>query len=353
MATVKQSAYSYAVRGNDTAKGQDPNASYWSTFNPFSQFSSSNPVDRIPEWLDKLPVNISRDTKYLIWKATALSLLATAIVGGGRLLLHTDKVNKVRKNDAPGHKLNSQLNASFEMSDTPKTWMPKNPEECTDDSGNTEEQIKTAADWWGAAIPGGIAVIVGALAYAATDAWADKRKGEILKKRMEGKSNYLKDLIVARGQNARGTLTPDEYSKALLRPDFEENGVQYKEGALNKRAVDKWTDSIPLFLGTIGAALFAVTAYGSYKYHEANNPNNIRYRAYKKGLEEYAAIRSRSNPLTIGVAGNQIFNRIDEPPAPNKKVRMGLRMNLEPEAKGAVSPELLLDDKHTPVSVTI
>jgi hypothetical protein len=341
--------YSYAVQGNNIKAGEDPKASYWSTFNPFSQLSTSNPVDRVPKWWNDLPFFSDPDTKYLAWKATALSLLAAGIVGGGRLLLHMGKVDNVRKNDAPGHQLKSQLNSAFEMRDpvpaatADGTALPK-PEDHVYEEGNEKiaSQQKQGTDWKGLAIPGSIALLAGALTYYAVDSWADQRKGEILKKRTEGKSDYLKNLIVARGRNARGTLTPEELETALNRPDFETQGEQVKQGSFDKNAVDHWTDVFWPVAGLIGAAIFATTAYGSYKYHEANNINNIKYKAYKKGLEEYAAIRSQSNPLTVGTANSNIFRRIDN--------------NTPAVSGGKVPPvqnELLLDDRHTPVSITI
>jgi len=328
---------------------KDPKASYWSTFNPFSQLSTSNPVDRVPEWWDKyIPIS-DRDTRYLAWKATALSLLAASIVGGGRLLLHMGKVDDVRKNDAPGHQLKSQLNTAFEVRDA----VPNVPNKqkanrmVAEDYEQGDEKIaslqKHATDWKGVAIPGGIALIAASLAYAATDSWADKRKGEILKKRIEGKNNYMKNLVVARGRNARGVLTPEEMAEALSRPDFEGQAEQVKQASVNKTAVDHWTDVFWPAAGLIGAVIFATTAYGSYKYHEANNINNIKYKAYKKGLEEYAAMRSQSNPLTVGTANSNMFDRIDRDDA-----------QAAPERKEKPrQAELLLEDRHTPVSVTI
>lgn len=347
---IKTGGYSYAVRGDNIAKGEDPNASYWSTFNPFSQLLTTNPKDRVPEWWDKYVPISDPDTRYLAWKAAALSLLTAGVIGGGRLLLHMGKVDNVRKNDAPGHQLESQLNASFEMRDAvppapiAKAKNVKSEDDDEEEDGNEKvaSQRKQSTDWTGLAIPGAIALLAGALTYAGVDAWADQRKGEILKKRTEGKSNYLKNLIVARGRNARGTLTPEELEATLNRPDFEGQAEQLKQGSLEKGAADNWSETIWPAVGLVASALFAVTAYGSYKYHEANNINNIKYKAYKKGLEEYAAMRSQSNPLTVGTANSNLFHRIDaNAPA-------------EPKSKAApVQTELLLDDRHTPISITI
>ena len=334
---IKNASLSYTT---DASQG-----SWLSTINPLSQLSTSNKPDYMPEWWDKYIPASSPDTRYLLWKSAVMSLMAAAIVGGGRLIQHIGKVNEIRQTDQPGHALNNQMGSSFEMTSVAKKKKKKKGGWfSSDDDDETEEdrQLKTAAeDWLGVAVPTGAALLTAALTYAATDAWADKRKGEILQDRVANKNDYLKKLIIARARNAKGKLTERDLRKALRRPDFEDAEIQIKQGA------NDTSSSISAAVGLLALGLLGVTTYGSYKYFEANNPNNIKYKAYKKGLEEYAATRSNKTPLTVGSSDAEIFKKIDETDeTPEELARKKKKLQ-----EGATP--LLLEDKHTPVSITL
>lgn len=52
-------------------------------------------------------------------------------------------------------------------------------------------------------------------------------------------------------------------------------------------------------LGLLVAALTAASGVGAYKYFSASDPDNIRYKAMKKGLREYARSKSMRTPISI------------------------------------------------------
>jgi hypothetical protein len=47
------------------------------------------------------------------------------------------------------------------------------------------------------------------------------------------------------------------------------------------------------------AGLTATSAVGAYKYFHASDPEQIKYKAYKKALETYAKQKTQHTPLTV------------------------------------------------------
>lgn len=306
---IKQS-YSYT----DSNKG-----SWFQLFNPLSQVIGDTP-DRVPTWTSQLPFG-SDSAKYLALKTGACALLAAAVVGGGRLLQHINSIGKLREKDAPGRNLASDLNYSYALGTDTKQKKRNRFEESaagavtdlvsdgakaiTKSAGVVEESLP-------AVLPLGAMLIASGLAYKSVDGWANARKDRILSKRIDGKNRYLKQLIVARAQNAKSPLTQEELNVATTRPDFEAEPLQAKQGSLQKCSLeDNREHGVQAGIGLAAAALLAASAIASYKYAEATDPENLKFRAYKKGLHEYAAQRGKSVPLTVVPENSGLFDKID------------------------------------------
>jgi hypothetical protein len=72
--------------------------------------------------------------------------------------------------------------------------------------------------------------------------------------------------------------------------------VYTKAASQNKEALIP--QSVQLF-GALTSAVILASAIGSYAYTSAGDENNLKYKAYKKALKEYAKNKSGITPITV------------------------------------------------------
>lgn len=117
---------------------------------------------------------------------------------------------------------------------------------------------------------------------------------------------------------------------------------------------------------TLAALALMTSWYGSHKYFSATNENNIKFKAFKKGLNEYAKTKALATPITtLPADAQEYFKAIDEGvPATSDGTPVESAPTVQPEipqspsieASKAVmrtAPTVLDDDMNKPISVTI
>jgi hypothetical protein len=117
---------------------------------------------------------------------------------------------------------------------------------------------------------------------------------------------------------------------------------------------------------TLAALALLTSWYGAHTYFSATNENNIRFTAFKKGLNEYAKTKALATPITtLPADAQEYFKAIDEGvPATSDGTPVESAPTVQPEipqspsieASKAVmrtAPTVLDDDMNKPISVTI
>lgn len=294
-------AYDYM---NDTNKGigtrviAGPDGSVVSLFNPASGLTGGK--DYVPaKWIDLvqkfIPGEAGKTTAHLTAKGGAMALLAAGLVGSYRLGKHLKDLGDIDKSDRPGKGMAGQLSTTFEG----------------DLSGEGDEQKKaastqsnpydiyspgnfTAQNLTATAIPIGTLLLAAGLTYKGVDSVFDKIRNKRLDKAIDQKEQAVKKLITARAQLAKGSQSM-EGAEAATAP-LKDSAIYTKEAAQEKVALIP--ETVQLF-GTLSAAVLLASAIGAYSYAGAADENNIKYKAYKKALKEYAKAKSGMSPITM------------------------------------------------------
>ena len=315
MTKLNKTATNYST----TWDSENGKGSLLSTINPLSQVMMG--VDYVPGWLMKA-TPFSPTATHLAFKSALLAAAAAAAVGGSRYLLHREKMDELKKRDNPGSQLKGNLGTTFEFP------IAELAEE--DPSGKQaappKPQPKTAGmagNVFATVVPSAIALAAAAISYQQVDKWAEDRKARILTNAVEGKSKALQNLVALRARIPQGLVTPQEYDSTM--GSLKGSDLYIKEGSAKKAAADSNEGALNSFnrLGNAGLAIFGLlgaaallgTGYGAYTYFSAANPANIRYRALKAGLDEYAKQKAAMTPITMmPVDTDKIVKKLDGTP---------------------------------------
>ena len=304
--------------------------SYLNTFNPLSSVMGG--IDRIPESYVKLfpKTTEGRQAAHTTFKAGAVGLLAAGLVGGYRALQHYDEMDELEEADRPGKELASQLSTTFSGD--------LKPEKKTASGRVPNTGVLTWSNFFGTAMPLSAALLAASLAYRGTDNYFDKKRNAALDKSIASKEDAIKQLIATRARIAKGVGTQQEIADATS--DLADKDVYTKDASLNKKALLGLNDLFQHF-GAATAAVIIASALGSYAYTSASDENNIKYKAYKKGLQEYAKNKSGITPITIAPANAKgYFDYINGD------------KDLE-EVSPRNQPEINSDDLNKPISISI
>lgn len=278
--------------------GSGYDVSYKNTFNPVSAAFSGG--DKIAEWATNM--GLPPEAAYIAFKSGACALLAAGIAGGIRTMQHMTRVAEIENDkDDPANKLKKQIGTTFKgplgktaeekpvapSGEPAKVVIPMPPPTSMDNVTNV-------------VIPTAATILAAVGAWKGVDALADKRRNRVLTASITKKDDILKQLIAIRAKAAKGTATPAEIKAALGASDAE----QYiKQASLDKKEADDLLDSaVRKFLSGSGAIILALgltAAGGSYAYFSRSDPNNIKYKAMKKGLAEYAKSKALDTPISI------------------------------------------------------
>ena len=313
--------------------------SYLNTFNPLSSVFGG--VDKVPASFMKLfpDTTEGKSTAHMVFKSGAVGLLAAALVGGYRAAKHTDEMEALEDADRPAKNLAGQLSTTF--SGDLMTKKKKKQDKKASTGGRIRSPgIFTWQNFFGTAIPMGAALLASSLAYNAADSYYDKKRNEALDKAIAAKETAIKQLIATRARMAKGLGTEQELAEATK--DIDDKDVYIKGASLNKQALFGANDLVQHF-GATTAAIILASALGSYAYTSASDENNIKYKAYKKALREYAKNKSGITPITIMPTDSKdYFEYIDGSDDAAKKKEQPVR----------ALPELDVDSLNKPISVS-
>lgn len=257
----------------------------------------------VPQWwLDRYPGH--EQGAALAFKAGAGALLAAGLIGGYRLLRHEDELIDIEDADRPGKDLVDQISTTFQGNLLPNRKKQKKVA--------TEVPADNTFSWFTlgqTAIPVGAVVLSAALAYKGVDAAMDAHRNYKLDKAISNKENLVKQLITTRARIAKGTATEDEVT-GVIQP-LVDAGLYMKSAS--KKVAGLGLDPAVQGVGLIGSAIVLASAIGAYSYASASDENNLKYKAYKKALREYAKAKAGMTPITVAPAdGSSYFKYIDE-----------------------------------------
>ena len=273
-----------------------------------------NPVSFLQGGGDKIPESLAAltpDNPELAWMAAkvgAVGLIAAALAGGYRLTHYVADKKSVMDVDNPNKytarsldtTITSPLKAGQRKSAALVDWPDK--------TDVTRNALYVAVPLLAAAT----GVIGG---YKIADNLADNSRQRMIDKGIADKTRRLNALIQARARLPKGTITDAELDEVLA-----------KNANLTKTAKkDRYKDTDTPFmtklissLGLLTLAVTGVTAYGAYRKSKANNENNIKYKAVKKGLDAYTREKSSQTPLTVAPEDSRAyFDSIDQGKASN------------------------------------
>ena len=346
------------------AWGDSPKGSYLNTFNPLSQLIGG--TDRIPEWWVKgfFPnTEGGHRAAHITFKAGADAILAAALIAGYRGINYANRMAELQKSDNPANGMKSQLSTTFAGSLEPKK---KKKQQQKKEASVNELRTPDIISWGNtlsSSIPLGAVLIATSLAYKGADDYFDKKRNKALDVAIANKETVLKRLMKTRSRLAKGNASDREVLGALN--GMSDDDLYVKEASQTKKADlgDAWDtgrEAVRITtsgLATLSCLILGAAAVGSYAYFSKGNENNIRYRAMKDGLKEYARVKSGYTPVNIIPTKSQnFFSSIDEPSAAAPKEKAKKKEAEETAASsGAVrnEPSLLTDTYNKPISLTL
>ena len=302
---------------NDTQSGAGtrviagPQGSVGSLFNPASGLTGG--VDWVPQgYIDfvqkYIPGDAGKTTAHLTMKGGAMALLAAGLVGGYRAARHIGDLRSIDKADRPSKDMASDLSTTFEgnLSGEEKKQKKAASEEPGPydivSPGNFTTQNLTAT-----ALPVGTFLLAAGLTYKGVDTLFDKLRNKRLDKAIAKKEQAVKRLIAARAQVAKGAQSMDA-AEAAVAP-ISDNQIYTKAASQEKAAVIP--ETVQLF-GALSTAVILASAIGSYAYTSASDEDNLKYKAYKKALKEYAKAKTGMTPITMAPSdSSEYFASID------------------------------------------
>ena len=278
--------------------GSTPEYSYLNTFNPVSAITGGG--DRVPEWAMNLtPGNPTAG--YMAAKAGAVALLAAGLVGGYRAVKHFNRMSDMAEKNNPAKQLETQLGTTFNTTMKSKTAsggrvVPK----------PNVFSVPTAVS---VAVPLGAMLLAAAGSYKAVDSWADGRRNKKLDASMEAKSNAIKELMLARAKIPRGRLDDKSYNAAITAANSAD---AYSKEARRDDMPTAAFRGVVAGAGLLGIAIFGASAVGAHSYFKKTDEENLKYKAAKKGLREYAKLKTSMTPVTtIPTDAKKYFEEID------------------------------------------
>ena len=307
--TTKENLTEFWNYINDTKNGvgtrvvAGPHGSKASLFNPASGLTGG--VDWVPQnYIDfvqkYIPGQAGATTAHMTMKAGAMALLAAGLVGGYRTVRHIKDLGSIEAANRPGKDLSGQLSTTF----------------AGDLSGEDDEQKKaaslrktaqenkvteimspgnfTAQNLTATALPIGTLLLAAGLAYKGVDTVFDEIRNKRLDNAIAEKDKAIKQLITARAQIAKGSQNIGAVDSAIA--PIADKDIYTKAASQDKIAVIPETVQL---VGTLSAAMLLASAIGSYSYTSAGDENNLKYKAYKKALQEYAKAKSGITPITV------------------------------------------------------
>jgi len=268
-----------------------------------------NPVSGIMGGVDYVPGSVlkafgagNESMAHSAFKTGAIGLLAASLIGGYRASQHAGEMRDLKNADRPGRGLASQVSTTFSGKLSGKKRKKKQEKTAAEVLPTNNFTVDTLMK---SALPTGALLLASSLAYRAVDETMDARRNKQLDKAIAAKEDAIKNLITTRARVAKGTAN-DEDIKSAIRPLTGDN-IYVKEAAAN--LVGRGVQTA----GVLASAIVLASALGAYAYTSAGDENNLKYKAYKKALKEYAKNKSGMTPITIAPTdAGSYFADIDE-----------------------------------------
>lgn len=265
----------------------------------------------------------------LLFHVGALALTAAAITGAARGITYLKDKHRIEnaEESGPGSIGNNAVN-------TFKIDMGIPGKNATEDNKNTTDYITNNTDafsfktFFEGTLPVAATILGSALAYKAVDSWADSRIKKILDDKVRAKDVVYKDLLKARAKAGKGSLTEEEFKRVTEAADNIAGTT--KQASISSSAV--------MLLGLLATGTFTGALLATNKYFSETDENNIQYKAYRDGINQYIKSKSLRSPVRLDIENKEIFNVLDAK---------------DTDSKAKDLPEYDIVDKHTPISITL
>lgn len=245
------------------------------TINPFSKIFGNDQPQYVPKFLIDSSKSLSKDKDWTSNKAAKMAHVFTKVLGAGvaagglfallRLGAHTidmDKINMAGK--TAGQDLQKQYSKPVAALMTPPKKHPGVQDQNLQKSAAMDPYASTLAT-----LPPIAALLAAGIAFKKADQYADRKEQEELNNNI---ANTLKDI---------NTIGISNVKKV--------RGVTDQKGKSVKKQASQRIPAAASFLALLlsGAGIAA-----GYHVQRAYDPATIKYKALKKGLQEYAKARS-------------------------------------------------------------
>lgn len=302
-------------------KAKDDKPSYLQTFlNPFALMIGADVP--YPKAFSSL-VPTSPRTGGLLFHAGALALTAAAITGAARGLAYL-KDKKELEDETLYQAIGKNTVNTFDVNmNSKKASSSKNNTAYI----NNDVDMFSFKTFFEGALPVSATILGSALAYKAVDNWADKRIKSIIDRKVQEKDSIYKNLIRARAKAGKGILTEEEFNKVTGEADAVVGAT--KTATLGASAV--------MLLGLLATGTFAGSLFASKKYFKDTDDNNIKYKAYREGINQYIKSKALKSPVHVNIENKNIFDDLDIKDSETNKNKQ----------------EYDIVDKHTPISITL
>lgn len=244
--------------------------------------------------------------------------LGVGMTGVGKLMAYTARRRGIGENDNPVAGMQSKLNMTFDPFSNVKTAAAQPTKKEDKPWALPFPALASKKTFASVALPLLAVAATAGITDTLVDSWTENRDAKRISEKLNRRSALTNDLFIARAKNARGRLSDDEYKKLENRIMAENIGIPKQAAA--KKYEDGLIDSgaglvrkLVAGTGMLAAGILAASAIGSYYWTDRSDPNNIRYRAMKKGLKEYAKGKAAMSPITIAEPSDKLLEAIDGP----------------------------------------
>ena len=294
---------------------------FLNTLNPVSRiFGWEDDTKRSRQWVPSWAVKQAQKLGLDKNKAAKMGHVFTKVIGGGlaigglvallRLGAHYADMDKI---NIAGHTARQKLKKQYQRQTDPllqsEQQKAQSPTQQQMDQAALDllenPQVKKEAAWdpyavANATIPPAVALLAAMAAYSSTDKLADKLQAKKLNKQINSTLSDINTIGLDNIRTVRGVKKqPQEQVKA-------QPVVKNASGQLSS-AVGLITLLLAAGSGTIG-----------FQLQRAYDPNTIKYKALKKGIQEYNKIRSTQRLFKAQPIDKGLLKTLDPQPKQGK-----------------------------------
>lgn len=298
---------------------------FLNTLNPVSRiFGWEDDTKRSRQWVPQWAIKQAQKLGLDKTKAAKMGHVFTKVIGGGavigglvallRLGAHYADMDKI---NIAGHTAGQKLKKQYQRQTDPLLQPQNDPIGQDSVQAPTQKQPDAVADLqqnptvaknaaWdpyavaNATIPPAVALLAAMAAYSSTDKLADKLQAKKLNKEIDSTLADINTIGLNNIRTVRGVKNQPQQQPA------EEPVVKNASGQLSS-AVGLITLLLAAGSGTIG-----------FQLQRAYDPNTIKYKALKKGIQEYNKIRSTERLFKAQPINKDLLQTLDPQPKQGK-----------------------------------